>query len=115
MDAIIVIAALILNPIARRKRAMGSVQSVQVAEASAAAISGSRDSISPEKSDLESGDRPRVVDKSINIWLKFVAFTIPNAWRSDGPPPPILGVGFDTQPPPFVHGLDCGQTSSPSK
>ena len=62
MDAIIVIAALILNPIARRKRAMGSVQSVQVAEASTAAISGSGDSISPEKSDLESGDQPPVVD-----------------------------------------------------
>ena len=43
MDTIVVIAALILNPIARRKRAAGSAEFVQVAETPTTAISGSGD------------------------------------------------------------------------
>ena len=58
------IAALILNPIAKRKRAAGTAEPVQVTEAPTASISGSGDLNSPEKSDLESGDRS-VVDTAL--------------------------------------------------
>lgn len=60
MDGAIVVAALILNPIARRKRAAQASEPVQVAEAPTIYSSGTRDSNSPGKSDLESGARPAV-------------------------------------------------------
>lgn len=58
MDAVIVVAALILNPIARRKRAaeaskpamqLGEVQTIR---------GGFEGSNPPDESDLESGRRP---------------------------------------------------------
>lgn len=58
MDSAIVVAALILNPIARRKRAAGAGEAVQVVEGPIASASGPRDSSSPEKLDLELGDSP---------------------------------------------------------
>ena len=58
MDGAIVIAALVLNPIARRKRAAGTAEPAQAVEIPTASTSGSGDSNPPEKSDLESGDRP---------------------------------------------------------
>lgn len=55
MDTAIVIAALILNPIAKRKRASETSEAVQMAEAPTILSNGSGSSSSPEKSDLESG------------------------------------------------------------
>jgi len=59
-----VIAALILNPIARRKRAVEVSEPVQMVEALTASSSGPEGSSSPGKSDLESGGG-LVVDKSL--------------------------------------------------
>lgn len=53
MDSAIVIAAIILNPIARRKRAAQTAQSVQVIDTPTASTSGTGGSNFPEKSDLE--------------------------------------------------------------
>jgi len=64
MDTAIVIAALILNPIARRKRAAEASEPVQVAEAPTPSSSGSGNSNSPAKSDPESGGLP-VTDKNL--------------------------------------------------
>lgn len=55
MDAAIVIAALILNPIARRKRAAQVSHPVPMVEAPTVSTGDTRGSNSPEKSDLESG------------------------------------------------------------
>jgi len=55
MDGAIVIAALILNPIARRKRAAEVAEPVRVATSSTSDPGGSS---SAEKSDLESGGSP---------------------------------------------------------
>lgn len=64
MDGAIVVAALILNPIARRKRVAEASVSVQIAEApTASSGTGFGGSNSPEKVDLESG-RGQVVDKT---------------------------------------------------
>jgi len=64
MDGAIVIAALILNPIAKRKRVAEASVSVQTAEApTAPSGTGFGGSNSPENVDLESGRGP-VVDKT---------------------------------------------------
>ena len=64
MDGAIVVAALILNPIARRKRVAEASVSVQIAEVpTASSGTGFGGSNSPEKVDLESG-RGQVVDKT---------------------------------------------------
>lgn len=57
MDAAIVIAALILNPIAKRKRAALVAEPAQVVTASSL-TSGPGGSSSPEMSDLGSGGGP---------------------------------------------------------
>lgn len=59
MDTAIVIAALILNPIARRKRA---ARTPEVAEVQIVTVltNGAGGSNSPERFDLELGDRPIV-------------------------------------------------------
>lgn len=54
MDAAIVVAALILNPIARRKRAAEASVSVQITEAPTTSSIGFGGSNSPERTDLES-------------------------------------------------------------
>jgi hypothetical protein len=59
-----VVAALILNPIARRKRAAEASVPVQIAEAPTTPSSGLGGSNSPEKSDLESGG-VSAVDKNL--------------------------------------------------
>jgi len=65
MDTAIVIAALILNPIARRKRTAESFGPLEeVADAPTTLSSGSGGPNSPEKSDFESGGGP-VVDKNL--------------------------------------------------
>jgi len=64
MDTAIVVAALILNPIARRKRAAEISEPVQMAEAPTTSSSGPGDWNSPGGSDLESGSGP-VVDKNL--------------------------------------------------
>lgn len=64
MDGAIVIAALILNPLARRKRAAEVSELVQLEEAPTALSDGSEGSNPLEKSDLESGSRP-IADKSV--------------------------------------------------
>jgi len=64
MDTAIVIAALILNPIARRKRVAEAAEPVRVADVPTISTSGNGDSNTTEKSDHESGDRP-VVDKDL--------------------------------------------------
>jgi hypothetical protein len=61
MDAVIVIAALTLNPIARRKRVAESSEPVPLAGAPVSPNDSGR-STSPEKSDLESGGRPVLDD-----------------------------------------------------
>ncbi|KAF9780299.1 PQ loop repeat-domain-containing protein [Thelephora terrestris] len=60
MDMAIVIAALVLNPMARRKRAARSSELVQVAEVPAVNVltSGIGGSNPAEKSDLELGEKP---------------------------------------------------------
>lgn len=59
MDGGIVVAAFILNPIARRKRAVqASEPAAQMVEGPTISTSGSGGSNSPEKSDPESGNRP---------------------------------------------------------
>ena len=62
MDMVIVIAALILNPIAKRKRVAETVGPVQIVKVPTSSTVGSGDP--PEKPDLESGDRP-VVDPNL--------------------------------------------------
>ena len=57
MDGVIVIAALILNPIAKRKRAALIAEPAQVVTAGSSTGSPGT-SNSPEKSDLESGGSP---------------------------------------------------------
>jgi hypothetical protein len=57
MDGAIVIAALILNPIARRKRAAQASEPVEIVGAPINSTGGSN---SPEESDFESGDRSTV-------------------------------------------------------
>lgn len=57
MDAAIVIAALILNPIARRKRAAQVSDPVPTVEAPIVSAGDTGGSNSPEKFDLESGSR----------------------------------------------------------
>jgi len=64
MDAAIVVAALILNPIARRKRAAEASVSVQIVETPTTPSSGFGGSNSPKKTDLELGGGP-VVDKNL--------------------------------------------------
>lgn len=64
MDTAIVVAALILNPIARRKRAAEASEPVQMAEAPTASTNGSGGSESPEKSDPKLGGEP-AADKSL--------------------------------------------------
>jgi len=63
MDGAVVIAALILNPIARRKRAARAPELVQVIEAPIVRVltKGAEGSNTPEKSDLELGDKPIVI------------------------------------------------------
>ena len=58
MDAAIVAAALILNPIARRKRASEASVSVQTAETPTTSSAGFGGFNSPERADLESGGGP---------------------------------------------------------
>jgi len=65
MDGAIVIAALILNPIARRKRSTEASDGVQIAETLTTSSSGFGGSNSPEKADLESGGGPVVVDQNV--------------------------------------------------
>ena len=60
MDTAIIIAALILNPIARRKRAALASEPVSMAGASPVSTSGTGGSNPPEKSDLGCGDRSTV-------------------------------------------------------
>ena len=60
MDGAIVIAALILNPIARRKRASEASKDVQIALVPTASSNGFGGSNSPENADLESGSGPVV-------------------------------------------------------
>jgi hypothetical protein len=62
MDGAIVVAALILNPIARRKRAAQASELIQIAEAPtiSTGTGGTEGSNPLEKSDLESGDRAAV-------------------------------------------------------
>lgn len=55
MDGAVVIAALILNPIARRRRAAQASEPVRMAEASAVSASDVRGSTPPEKSDPKTG------------------------------------------------------------
>ena len=64
MDGAIVIAALILNPIAKRKRAAEDSVSVQITEVPTISSSGFGGSNSPERADLESGGGP-AVDKNL--------------------------------------------------
>lgn len=64
MDTAIVIAALILNPIARRKRAAEAAEPMQVVEVPVISTGGTGGPNSPEKSDLESGNSP-VVDRNL--------------------------------------------------
>ena len=58
MDMLVVIAALILNPIARRKRAAQASESAQMVEAPPTSASDTGGSNSTGKSDLESGVGP---------------------------------------------------------
>lgn len=60
MDTAIVIAALILNPIAKRKRAAQGSEPVNIAEEPTISTSDTGSPSTPEKSDLESGDGPAV-------------------------------------------------------
>lgn len=64
MDGAIVIAALILNPIARRKRAAEAVEPAQEVAAAGSSTAGLGGSSTPEKTDLESGGGP-VADRSL--------------------------------------------------
>ena len=69
MDGAIVIAALILNPIARRKRAaQASEPVIQMTEAPTNSNGGTGGSNSPERSDLESGDRSVVGKKLARVY-----------------------------------------------
>ena len=68
-DLVVVIAALVLNPIARRKRAAQASKPVPMVKAPIILISGAEGSNSPKKSDLVSSDRPAVGE----IWLDLVA------------------------------------------
>ena len=62
MDGAVVVAALILNPIARRKRARAP-ELVQVIEAPIVSVltNGDGGSSTPEKSDPELGEKPIVI------------------------------------------------------
>ena len=67
MDTAVVIAALILNPIARRKRTTETFGPLEVAEGPTILSSGSGGPNSPEKSDFESGGGP-VVNENL-AWM----------------------------------------------
>jgi hypothetical protein len=58
MDVAVIVAALILNPIARRKRAAQASEPAQMIEATTVLTGDAGGSRSPEKSDPESGGVP---------------------------------------------------------
>ena len=64
MDGAVVVAALILNPIARRKRAAQGSEPVQTAEVLTMATGGAEGSNSTEKSDSTPGDSGPTVGRN---------------------------------------------------